>query len=103
MLEAKQKRRDQISIAASILENSRECTLKTQIMCRANLSFNQLNSYLTFLIEKGLIAHSLVDGKECYVVTQKGLGFIRKHQELTEMLQANSNTRKAQLTQQSLF
>lgn len=40
------KRRDKLDIMAEILDITREETLKTQVMYRANLSFTQLNNYL---------------------------------------------------------
>jgi predicted transcriptional regulator len=91
----KPKRRDQVSIIANILDISKEGALKTQIMYRANLSFSQLNDYLTYLIANGLIALSIVDGKEGYSITKKGLSFLRRHHELLKLLEANEPIRKA--------
>jgi predicted transcriptional regulator len=70
------KRRDKLSIIAEILEIAREGTLKTQIMYRANLSFSQL---------------SRSNGKEVYVATEKGLDFLQRHSDLTELLQEKEN------------
>ena len=80
------KRRDQLSIIANILENAREGARKTQIMYRANLSFTQLNEYITFLLDTGLIRHHKVDGKERYFATVKGLIFAQMYSELLEMI-----------------
>ncbi len=91
---ARQKRRDQVSIIASILAISKEGALKTNIMYRANLSFSQLNDYLPFLQDNGLIAPSTVEKKEGYVITKKGLDFLKKHRELTKLLEANKPIRK---------
>ncbi|MGD6852059.1 MAG: winged helix-turn-helix domain-containing protein [Candidatus Bathyarchaeia archaeon] len=90
LLEAKQRRRDQLSIVANMLEIARRGSLKTQIMYKANLSFTQLNDYLAFLLDNGLITQSYVDGKEGYIITSKGLGFLRRHHELTSMLDAKT-------------
>ncbi len=91
---ARQKRRDQVSIIASILAISKEGALKTNIMYRANLSFTQLNDYLPYLQGNGLITPSTVEKKEGYIITRKGLEFLRKHHELIKLLEANECIRK---------
>jgi predicted transcriptional regulator len=68
--------------------------LKTQIMYRANLSFLQLNEYLPFLLETGLITQTTVEGREVYTVTAKGLGFLRRHRELQKMLATHENFKR---------
>lgn len=69
-----------------MVEISKEGTLKTQIMYRANLSFTQLNEYLGFLVDKGFVAKTFSDGKEVYVITEKGVNFLQKHAELLRLL-----------------
>jgi predicted transcriptional regulator len=86
LLEAKQKRRDQLSIIANILEISRGGLLKTQIMYRANLSYTQLNEYLSLLLARGLMARTISKGKDTYVVTVEGEGFLGGYRELTKTL-----------------
>jgi predicted transcriptional regulator len=86
LLDGYTKRRDQLSIIANILENAREGAGKTQIMYRANLSFTQLNEYITFLIDTGLIMHRKVDGKERYFATVKGVIFAQMYSELFDMI-----------------
>ena len=48
-------RLDQLAIIADILQITKENTLKTQIMYKANLSYTQLNTYLGVLIKNDLI------------------------------------------------
>ncbi|MCL5876367.1 MAG: winged helix-turn-helix domain-containing protein [Candidatus Bathyarchaeota archaeon] len=98
MLENKQKRRDQLSITANILDISKNGALKTQIMYRAGLSFPQLNDYLIFLIDNNLLTPSNVEGKDGYTTTLKGRNFLKRHRELTEMIKAK-DWRKKQLSQ----
>ena len=90
---SKQHRRDQLGIIANILENTLQSQglLKTQIMYRANLSFWQLNEYLKFLLETDLITQTNVEGREVYLITAKGLGFLRRHRELKKMLDNHEN------------
>ncbi|MCW3984134.1 MAG: winged helix-turn-helix domain-containing protein [Candidatus Bathyarchaeota archaeon] len=88
LLRANQKRRDQLSIAANILEIARDGALKTQIMYRAGLSYPQLNDYLLFLIDNNLLTQSNINGKDVYRITLKGRNFLKRHHELTKMLKA---------------
>ena len=71
---------------AQILEITKEGTLKTQIMYKANLSFTQLNSYLQFMLENNLITHKAREGREAYVITLKGFNVLRMYTELLQML-----------------
>lgn len=84
--EVNSKRRDKLCIIAEILEIAKDGTLKTQIMYRANLSFAQLNEYLRFMLKIKLIQKVLENGKEVYVATEKGLDFLQRQCELTELL-----------------
>lgn len=87
------KRRDKLSIMAEILEISKEGTLKTQIMYRANLSFAQLNDYLKFMLKTGLLKKFRANGKDVYVATEKGVDFLQRHFELTELLTEEENSK----------
>jgi predicted transcriptional regulator len=80
------KRRDKLCIIAEILEIAKEGTLKTQIMYKANLSFAQLNEYLKFMLKIQLIEKVANAGKDVYITTEKGLDFLQRQCELTEML-----------------
>jgi predicted transcriptional regulator len=85
------KRRDKLGIIAEILEISKEGTLKTQIMYRANLSFAQLNDYLKFMLKTSLLRKFRANGKDVYSATEKGVDFLQRHFELTELLMENEN------------
>ncbi len=65
---------------ADIIEIAKEGTLKTQIMYKANLSFTQLNNYISFLLNNNLITQTIYDGREGYVVTRTRLGLSPKTQ-----------------------
>jgi predicted transcriptional regulator len=80
------KRRDKLCIIAEILEIAKEGTLKTQIMYKANLSFAQLNDYLKFMLKIQLMEKVVDQGKDVYVSTEKGLDFLQRQCELTELL-----------------
>ncbi|MDI6691367.1 MAG: winged helix-turn-helix domain-containing protein [Candidatus Bathyarchaeota archaeon] len=85
------KRRDKLYIIAEILEIAKEGTLKTQIMYRANLSFTQLNDYLRFMLKIKLLDKILENDKEIYKATDKGLNFLMRYREITELLKESEN------------
>jgi predicted transcriptional regulator len=86
LLDGYTKRRDQISIIANILDKAQEGARKTQIMYAANLSFTQLNEYITFLLDQGLIRQHKVDNKEIYIATVRGVIFAKMYSELLDMI-----------------
>jgi predicted transcriptional regulator len=91
--DASSKRRDKLSIIAEILEIAKDGALKTQIMYKANLSFAQLNDYVKFMLKTGLINKFRANGKDVYEATNKGLEFVQRHFELTELLKENENNK----------
>ena len=80
------KRRDKLYIMAEILEIAKEGTLKTQIMYRANLSFSQLNDYLAFMLKNDLLEKVLENDREIFKATHKGMDFLERYREITELL-----------------
>lgn len=84
------KRRDRLYIMGKILEIVRDGCLKTQIIYRANLSFVQLNEYLDFLLEVGLLKEISEDGKSVYMATQKGVRFLRNYYKIRDLLRGKS-------------
>jgi len=85
-IDTNSKRRDKLCIIAEILEIAKEGTLKTQIMYKANLSFAQLNDYLEFMLKIRLLNKVVEFGKDEYFATEKGLDFLQRQCELTELL-----------------
>jgi predicted transcriptional regulator len=79
-------RRDKLAIVADILEIARDGCQKTQIMYKANLSFTQLNEYLTFTLMRSLIVHMQRGEKEIYKTTAKGLDFLQRHNQLVKLI-----------------
>ena len=84
------KRRDRLFIMAEILEIARNGCLKTQIMYRANLSFAQLNEYLGFLLEVGLLKQTNEGGKDVYRTSQKGVRFLQSYYRIRDLLRSKS-------------
>ena len=54
-------------------------------MYKAFLSYNQLKEYLSILIENNLIEY--LDGTRTFKTTEKGLNFLKMHNEIGELLQ----------------
>jgi len=86
------KRRDKLCILAEILEIAKEGTLKTQVMYKASLSFAQLNEYLELMLRINLLKKVSIGSKEIYIATDKGLDFLRRQYELTELLKSDLST-----------
>jgi predicted transcriptional regulator len=57
---------------------------KTKIMYFAFLSYNQVNEYLSLLIENNLIEY--LDGTKTYKTSEKGLHFLKMHNEIRKLL-----------------
>ena len=84
------KRRDRLHIMAEILDIAKNGCLKTQIMYRANLSFAQLNEYLGFLLEVGLLEEISKNEKSVYMVTRKGVRFLQNYYKIRDLLRGKS-------------
>jgi len=88
-LEKERKRRDRLYIIAEILTIAKGGCLKTQIMYRANLSFAQLNEYLSFLIKMALLKVKNENKRNTYRTTAKGEKYLEKYKDLANLLGNN--------------
>jgi len=88
------KRRDRLYIIAEILERAKDSALKTQIMYGANLSFTQLNDYINFMLKSELLEKILLNGREVYKATEKGMNFLQRYREITELLKTEGDNYK---------
>ena len=71
---------------------------KTSILYGANLSFNQLHEYFTFLLDTNLLSSDEVDGKTCYKTTAKGYRFLECFQEIQDFLRNDEDENVASPT-----
>ena len=71
---------------AEIMEIAKESQLKTRIMYKANLSFSQLNEYLSFLTEMKFLEVHVVDGQKFYETTTKGNCYIENYMEMATLV-----------------
>ena len=82
----RRKRRNRLGIMAEMLEIAKKGALKTHIMYRANLSFAQLNEYLSFLLETGLLEAVHKSQKALYKTTEKGFHYLQGLNNITALL-----------------
>ena len=85
-LEKERKRRDRLYIIAEILTIAKGGSLKTHIMYRANLSFAQLNEYLSFLIKMDLLKVKNENRKNIFRTTAKGDKYLEKYKDISNLL-----------------
>ena len=81
------KYRSRTEIVAMILEAANGGATKTRIMYKAFLSYAQLREYLSVLIENNLLEY--LEGSQTYKTTEKGLNFLKMHNEIGELLQTS--------------
>jgi predicted transcriptional regulator len=78
------KYRSRTEIVGNILDAANGGATKTKIMYKAFLSYGQLKEYLSVLIENNLIEYR--DGTRKFKTTEKGLNFLKMHNEIGELL-----------------
>ncbi len=76
------ERRGKLEIIADILLVARRGAKKTAIAHNANVNFDRVGKYLSYLEEKELIENT---GRE-YKTTEKGKEFLRDYQKMKEQL-----------------
>jgi predicted transcriptional regulator len=86
-LEVVSKRRDKIVILADILEITRDGAKKTKIMYGANLSFVQVEKYITFMRTIHLIQIRTEHHGKAYWTTEKGMTFLREFRRISVLLE----------------
>jgi predicted transcriptional regulator len=82
------KYRSRTEIVSNILEAANGRATKTKIMYKAFLSYNQLKEYLSVLTENNLIEY--LDGTQTFQTTEKGLNYLKMHNEIGELLQSTT-------------
>jgi predicted transcriptional regulator len=85
------ERRDRLHIMAEIMEVAKGSQLKTRIMYKVNLSFSQLNEYLSFLTEMGFLRVRVVNRNKLYETTTKGNLYIENYMEMSSLLRSRDH------------
>jgi len=81
-----ERRRSSIEVIADMLRLGEAG--KTEIMYSANMSYHQLQKYLTFMLQVGLITKVTVGNPVVtYRVTRKGLRLLRSIEGVLEILE----------------
>jgi predicted transcriptional regulator len=80
--------RGYMEIIYSILESSMEGVLKTHIMFKCNLNSRQLQIYVQFLVDKGLLARHRVppSPKVEYKTTELGRKYMQAYETLLDLV-----------------
>jgi len=86
LTDGKSKRRDQLVIMTEIMGICKKGSAKTNIMFKANLSFEQLNQYLSYLSFMGLLEKTTREGRDNYRATDRGLEFMARQQQVINLL-----------------
>jgi len=73
------------------MEVAKESKLKTRIMYKVNLSFSQVNEYLSFLTEMGFLRVRVENGKKLYETTAKGKLYIENYMEMSNLLRSQDH------------
>ena len=76
--------RSRTEIVSMILDVANGGATKTKIMYKAMLSYSKLKNYLYVMIENNLLEY--LDGTNKFKTTEKGLFFLKMHNELGELL-----------------
>ena len=87
-----ERRRDRLHIMAEILQVTLEGALKTQVMYKANLSFAQLNQYLSLLLDLDLLELKKSSERAVYKTTVKGMSFLESYKQIQELLKKTNET-----------
>ena len=81
------KRRSNIEIIADMLRIGENGAGKTEIMYSANMSYSQIQKYLTFLVSRGFIGKVEAGNPTVtYQLTDSGLKLLTSINSVTEML-----------------
>jgi len=82
------KYRGRTEIVGNILDAANGGATKTKIMYKSFISYGQLKEYLLVLIENNLIEY--LDAVHKLKTTEKGLNFLKMHNQIGELLLTKS-------------
>ena len=75
-------KRGRLEIIYEILSLCRRPVRKTRILYRCNLSYDQLQKYLGYLISNGMLGSLEKEQKEFFQVTEKGKNFLEGYERI---------------------
>jgi predicted transcriptional regulator len=83
-MERKRSRTDIIHDIMMSIQNKNGRIKPTHLMYKANLSYNQMNSYLEELLEKEFIEKTIEKKSNYLLMTDKGFDFTQKIREMKD-------------------
>ena len=80
--------RGYLEIIHTILSVSTEGALKTHVMFKCNLNSSQVQQYLAYLVDRGLLEkeRKAYSTKTSYLTSERGRRYMRAYKEVVEML-----------------
>ncbi|MHB8567282.1 MAG: winged helix-turn-helix domain-containing protein [Nitrososphaerales archaeon] len=80
------KNRSRVEILYDIIAAAKPYGKKTHLMYKGNLSYQQLDLYLNFILKNGLLDERIVDEIKLYFITQKGIEFMKLFEAMHKLL-----------------
>jgi len=90
------KYRSRTEIISAVLRSINNGATKTRIMYGAYTSYAQIQEYIHFLEQRGLIR--LEVGSGLYKLTEKGLNFLRNCERINDVLSLDNGVEEKMLT-----
>jgi len=91
--------RGKIQITADILCLSTVAIKKTHIMYKANLSYEQVNYYLSDLLNNDLISQHILEDGIVYRTSEKGREYLIHYTRLMDLVMERQNENQKEQTQ----
>jgi predicted transcriptional regulator len=78
------KNRSRVEILYDIVASAKTAAKKTHLMYKSNLSFKQLDLYLEYILQNGLLEERFDDdnGGKVYALTNRGIEFLNLFEHL---------------------
>jgi predicted transcriptional regulator len=80
------KNRSRVEILYDIISAAKPSSKKTHLMYKGNLSYQQLDLYLNFILKNGLLEERFVDDTRLYFITEKGMEFLRLFEDMHNLI-----------------
>ncbi|MHB1907855.1 MAG: winged helix-turn-helix domain-containing protein [Nitrososphaerales archaeon] len=80
------KNRSRVEILYDIISAAKPSSKKTHLMYKGNLSYQQLDLYLNFILSNGLLEERFVDETRLYFITQKGMQFLALFEDMHSLI-----------------
>ena len=91
--------RRKIQITADILCLSTVAIKKTHIMYKANLSYEQVNYYLSDMLNNDLISQHILEDGIVYRTSEKGREYLKHYTRLMDLVMERQNENQKEQTQ----